>query len=153
MRRKDREKSREFAMWVIDSCEYAVLSMTTTECEPYAIPLTIVREGENVYFHSAQEGKKVELLRQSPTVCLTCVGRTRIIEEEFTTEYESAIAYGTVMEITKDEEKIHALRLLCERHTPGNMSEFDAAIERSLQRTAIFAVHLTEVTGKGKVAS
>lgn len=150
MRRKDREKDRAFALRVIDSCEYAVLAMVTPEQEPYAVPLTIAREGDTVYFHSAGEGQKAEILRQSPTVCLTCVGKTHIVEDKFTTEYESAIARGSVEEIVEDSQKIHALRLICERHTPGNMAAFEDAIARSLHRTAIFAVHLTDITGKGK---
>lgn len=150
LRRKDRERDRAFALRVIDSCEYAVLAMVTPEHKPYAVPLTIVREGDTVYFHSSQEGRKAEVLRRSPEVCLTCVGKTHIVESKFTTEYESAIARGTAEEITDDAQKIHALRLLCERHTPGNMDAFDAAIERSLHRTAVFAVRLSEIQGKGK---
>ena len=38
MRRKDREKSREFALEVTDKCEWAVLSMTDQEGMPYAVP-------------------------------------------------------------------------------------------------------------------
>ena len=48
MRRKDREKSREFALEVTDKCEWAVLSMTDQEGMPYAVPVTIVRDGDFV---------------------------------------------------------------------------------------------------------
>ena len=76
MRRKDRERSREFALEVTDKCEWAVLSMTDLEGKPYAVPLTIVRDGESVYFHTAKAGRKIDILRQSPAVCLVCVGDT-----------------------------------------------------------------------------
>ncbi len=46
--------------------------------------------------------------------------------------------------------KIHALRLICQRHTPANMAEFDEAIRRSLPRTAIWRIEIREITGKRK---
>lgn len=150
MRRKDRERDRGFALSVVDRCAYAVLAMVTPEGAPYAVPLNIVRDGEWIYFHSAPAGQKAEVLRQSPAVCLTCVGATHVVEEKFTTEYESAVIRGNCEEVTEDARKIHALRVLCERYTPTNMGAFDDAIGRSLSRTAIFAIHIDEITGKGK---
>ena len=41
-------------------------------------------------------------------------------------------------------EKIEALRLLCQRFLPPHMSHFDEAIARSLPRTAIYRITLTE---------
>ena len=79
-----------------------------------------------------------------------CVGDTRRLEDKFTTEYESAIIKGTVFEVESDEEKIKALRLLCERHTPSNMENFDEAIKRSLSVTAIWKVEIISITGKRK---
>ena len=43
-----------------------------------------------------------------------------------------------------DEEKIMALRLLCERFLPKYMDHFDDAIARSLSRTTIVRIILTE---------
>lgn len=150
MRRKDREMSAEFALSVVDKCEYAVLSMTDTDGSPYCVPLTIVREETAVYFHCAPEGKKIDCLRQNPQVCLACVGDTCRALDKFTTEFESAILRGTASEVTDSAEKIHALRLLCLRHTPTNMAEFDEAIEKSLSRTGIWKIEIAEITGKRK---
>lgn len=149
MRRKDREMPPEFAYEVADKCEYAVLSMSAGDM-PYCVPITIVREGGYIYFHCAKEGRKTNIMRQNPHVCITCVGDTEIIENRFTTKYESAVIFGSAEEITSDEMKIHALKILCERHTPSNMEEFDAAIDRSLARTAIWRVRIEEITGKSK---
>ena len=78
MRRKDRQMPEEFAWQVVDKCEYAFLAMTAEDGSPYGLPVTIVRDGNAVYFHSAMEGRKVRCLRQHPKVCLTCVGDTQI---------------------------------------------------------------------------
>ena len=150
MRRKDRQMPEEFAWQVVDKCEYAFLAMTAEDGTPYGLPVTIVREGRNVYFHSAMEGRKVECLRRQPRVCLTCVGDTAIQQDRFTTLYESAVAFGTASEVTEDQDKVRALRLLCQRHTPDNMADFDRAVQTSLARTGIWKITVEEMTGKAK---
>lgn len=150
MRRKDREMDKEFALEMADKCEYAVLSMAEPDLTPYCVPLSIVRDGGFIYFHCAKAGKKSDILKKNPKVCISCVGDTHRMENKFTTEYESAIIFGTAQEVSEDEEKIHALKILCERHTPMNMAEFDEAIKRSLSVTAIWRVSIDEITGKRK---
>lgn len=150
MRRKDRQMPEEFAWEVVDKCEYAFLAMTTEDGSPYGLPVTIVREGSAVYFHSAMEGRKTVCLRMHPRVCLTCVGNTQIQQDRFTTLFESAVAFGTAAEVTSEEEKIKALRILCQRHTPENMAAFDKAIAASLKRTAIWKITVEEISGKAK---
>lgn len=150
MRRIDREMPAEFAYDIADRCEYAVLSMTDPDGLPYGIPVTIVRDKNAVYFHSAREGFKVQCLRAHPQVSLACVCDTHIIEEKFTTEFASAILRGTACEVTDAEEKIFALRLLCQRHAPAGMAGFDDAIAKSLSRTAIWKIEISEITGKRK---
>lgn len=150
MRRIDREMPAEFAYDVTDRCEYAMLSMTDPEGLPYGLPITIVREENTIYFHCARDGFKIQCLRANPQVCLACVCDTHIIEEKFTTEFASAILRGTASEVTDDAEKIHALRLLCQRHTPAGMEGFEDAVARSLPRTAVWKIAISEITGKRK---
>lgn len=51
MRRRDREMNREFGLEVIDKSIYGVLSIVADDNEPYSIPLSIVRDGNKLYFH------------------------------------------------------------------------------------------------------
>ena len=148
MRRKDREMDENFARMVLDKCEYAVLGTVNPDGTPYCIPVTIVRDGDAVYIHSAPDGQKVQNLRQNPHVCLTCVGDTHIPPDKFTTEFESAVAFGTVREVTENEEKIQVLRMLCERHVPTNMAEFNEAVSSSLPRTGVWKLQIEKLTGK-----
>lgn len=150
MRRKDRERDRSFALDVIDKCEYGVLAMTTKDGDAYCVPLSIARQGGDIYFHAAQEGLKTKCLRHNPKVCLTCVGDVKPQADRFTTLYESAVVNGTACEITDDNGKIDALRAICGKYASENMAGFDAAIERSLARTAVWKIHIDSVTGKCK---
>lgn len=150
MRRKDREMDRAFALAVTDKCEYATLAMAAKEGEPYCVPVTIARDGEKIYFHCAKAGTKIDMMRENPRVCMTCVGDTRRVPEEFTTKFESAVIRGRASEVTDDETKIHALRLICQRHAAAGMDGFDDAIKRSLGRTAIWQIDIEDITGKCK---
>lgn len=150
MRRKDREMDRDFALSVVDKCEYAVLSLITPEGKPYAVALTVVRDGGYMYFHCAMAGEKIDCMRANPNGCMVCVGDTEIKEDKFTTNFESAVIKGRLSEVTEETEKIHALKILCQRHTPSNMADFDNAIKQSLSRTAIWKMSIDEITGKCK---
>ena len=85
MRRKDRQMTEDFAWEVVDRCEYAVIAMTAEDGTPYCLPVNVVREGRNIYFHSAMAGRKAESLRLHPRVCLTCVGENQVLPERYTT--------------------------------------------------------------------
>ncbi len=148
MRRKDREMPEEFARMVTDKCEWAVLSMIDPRGKPYCVPISIVRAENAVYFHCAKEGYKTDCLNCNTYVCIACVGDTCRLSDRFTTEYESAVLRGKAHEVHDPEEKVRALRLLCERHTPANMGRFDEAIRNSLAQTAVWRVDIFALTGK-----
>ncbi|MDR1104727.1 MAG: pyridoxamine 5'-phosphate oxidase family protein [Treponema sp.] len=148
MRRKDREISAEEALAVVDKCVYAVLSTVNEDLSPYGTPLSIVRDGGEIYFHCAREGRKIENLARDSRVCLVCVGDTREPPDNFTVEYESAVVFGKAREITGDGEKMRVLRLICERHTPANMAAFETEAARGLAATSVWGVSIDGISGK-----
>lgn len=150
MRRKDRERDEAFARNVLDRCEYAMLAMADEEGAPYCVPISPVMVDGDICFHCARHGRKVDLMRANPRVCVSAACDTRLVPEDFTTEFASAVAFGHASEVTDDAEKVRVLRALCERYAASNMAGFDDAIERSLKRTAIWKVSIDSITGKAK---
>ena len=150
MRRKDRQLSREHALAIADKCAYMVLATVNPDGSPYCIPLSMARDGEWLYFHSASEGHKIDNLKSREKVCISCVGDVKELAGVFSIGYESAIISGSAGEITGREEKIHALTLISQRYTPKNMAAFDEAIDKDLARTGIWKIHIDEISGKGK---
>ena len=107
------------------------------------------------YFHCAPEGEKLDCIRANPIVALSAVSRCSARYEEeknnFTEYYRSAMAVGRAEIVEDAAEKIQALRLICERFLPAYMARFDEAVARSLARTAIVRITLTEPpVGKSK---
>ena len=150
MRRKDREKPKDFALAVADKCAYSVMATVNEDGSPYCVPLSLAREGEWLYFHCAPAGQKIENLRRQNRVCITCVGDIKIIPRDFGIEYESAVINGTAFEITEKEERIRALALISRRYTPDDMDIFDEAIQRNLERTAVWKIRIDKISGKGR---
>ena len=148
MRRKDRETSKDEALAIVDRCAYFTMATINLDNTPYCVPLSMAREGEWLYFHTALEGHKIENLRNRNRVCVSCAGNIKPVPGKFTIEYESAIINGTACEVTGNEEKIRALGLVSRRYTPGNMAEFENAIGKDLNSTGVWKIHIDEISGK-----
>lgn len=172
MRRKDREMDRAFGLSVIDDAAYGTLATVDSQMQAYCLPLSIVREGNTLYFHSAKEGQKVEILKNNPQVCVSFVGRVQVpdnytdeeldeivkdekqtvllISKVFTTEFESAIVKGKVEEVVEREEQVRAMRLVCKKYTPTKMKYFDQAIKAGLGRAQVYKIEIDQITAKRK---
>lgn len=150
MRRKDREMDEKFAYEVIDKAPYVTMSMIDKCGMPYCIPISVVRDNEKLYFHCAMEGEKLENLLNNNSVCISAVSKMKPVDGKFTIEFESAVAKGKAVEVENRDEKIHALKLVCERFTPNNMADFHNAIERSFERTKVMRIDVNSITGKRK---
>lgn len=156
MRKASREMDSAFAMEVLDKAPYITVSFTKPDGSPYGVPLSLARKDENTfYFHGAMEGEKMDCIVKNPKVALSavtkCVPTVGPKDNSFTLQYKSAMAVGIAEIVTDKEEKVEALRLICQRFLPHHMDAFDAAIERSLERTAVVKITLTESpTGKRK---
>jgi len=154
MRRKDRERDRSFAYGVIDRCTYGVAAFATGDGTPYCVPLSMVRVGDELFFHCAPEGRKTSFLRARPRVCASFVAEDKpfydAARNSYSTFYQSAVISGPAFEVTDPARKTAALRALCEKLTPENLGGFDRAAARSLDATAVWGVRIEEASGKEK---
>lgn len=155
MRRADRARDLDFSLALIDRCTHGVVAILTDDGAPYCLPLSLVRVGHSLYFHGAREGRKLDLMRKYPQVCVTFVAEDTPAFQSpnyYTTYFRSVIATGSAAEVTDQEEKIMALRALCQRMTPGELTEdrFQLAVQSSLERTAVWRIDLQEISGKEK---
>ena len=119
MGRKDREIT-DFneIMKIIDKCDTCRLALIDEEY-PYIVPLNFgvdVVDGQlYFYFHSANQGKKLDLIRKHPkaTFEMDCEHRIILYKERMscTMGYASVIGHGTI-EFVDDENKFNALKIL-----------------------------------------
>ncbi len=156
MRKESREMDASFALEVFAKAPFVTVSFVKPNGAPYGVPLNLVATDEKTfYFHCATEGEKLDCIAANPVVHLSAVSRCKPTvgpkDGSFTLEYRSAMAVGRAEVVTDDAEKIEVLRAICLRFLPGHMDAFDASIARSLGRTAVVRITLTDLpTGKRK---
>ncbi|MGG7074107.1 pyridoxamine 5'-phosphate oxidase family protein [Campylobacter sp. 9BO] len=166
MRRKDRELSRDEALHIIDSAQYAVVSCIDGG-EVFSVPISIVRDKDSIFLHGAKGGSKASLFKDGKDVELVCVIDVKvpkfskeqinnILEQGkassiFTTEYKSAIAKTKAYEVGDDERKVYALKILSQKYTPQYMKYFDDAIKESLKITKIYELKIQTLSAKAKI--
>ncbi|MBR5749624.1 MAG: pyridoxamine 5'-phosphate oxidase family protein [Prevotella sp.] len=156
MRKASREMDAAFALEVLDKAPYITVSFTRPNGTPYGVPLSLARTNDKTfYFHCALEGDKLDCIAVNQTVALSAVTKCAPTvgpkDGSFTLQYKSAMAVGKAEIVTDRDEKIKALRAICQRFLPKHMDAFDDAIARSLERTAVVKITLTEpATGKRK---
>ncbi|SDE52910.1 pyridoxamine 5'-phosphate oxidase family protein [Sporomusa acidovorans] len=147
MRRTDRQSTKEFAVKLLETGEYGILSTADPEGLPYGVPVSYVYKDDCLYFHSATEGHKLDNITTNHKVSFCVVGAKKLLPEKFTTSYESVIAFGQTKEITGQEKK-EALLALVAKYSPEFMEKGKAYIEKSGDNTTVIKVAIEQITGK-----
>jgi uncharacterized protein len=149
MRRSDREiTSRSRIDEIIRGCEVCHLGMADGD-QPYVVPVSFGYDGQNVYFHSARDGKKLDVIAANPRVCVQFERRVALMPSEteacdWSFAFESVIGFGVVEELRDPESKAFGLNEIM-HHYSGRRWEFDPS---TLARTRVWRVAIEEVTGK-----
>lgn len=77
----------------------------------YVLPLSYAYQEQYIYFHTT-EGLKLQIMRKNPKVCFQVDDRKNMAN------WKSVIAWGQFEEITDEEERKKALKILIGRHLP-----------------------------------
>lgn len=117
MRKSDREiTDRKQAIDFLDSCDTVRIGFFDDEY-PYVVPVSFGLDdnGETLalYYHGAIVGKKNELARKNPKVCVEADVFHQYVKlkDGVTADYQSFIGFGTIYECL-EEEKSKGLALL-----------------------------------------
>jgi nitroimidazol reductase NimA-like FMN-containing flavoprotein (pyridoxamine 5'-phosphate oxidase superfamily) len=116
--------------------------------QPYIVPLSFGYRNNTLFFHSATEGKKLELLARNPRVCFEMDvgvdvkrGETAC---EFGMQYRSVIGFGAARIIDDLSEKTEALDLIT-KHYSGSPEDYPEAL---LNVIKVIRVEIESMTGK-----
>lgn len=117
--------------------------------EPYLIPISFGYDGQAVYLHTAQKGKKITLFEENPRVCLSFVSQADLVTDpeqacRWSFDFASVIAEGVISEIKEPNEKALALNQIM-IHYSELAWEFP---EKTLAGTRMWKIDLEDLTGK-----
>lgn len=153
MRRKDREIT-DISMItdIISKCHCCRIAFCD-KTAPYIVPMNFGFEydgGQFVfYFHSATEGRKIELIKEGNTVGFELDTNHMIHEADtpcgYSARFQSIIGMGNIYFITDTKDKEYALSKIM-LHYSGK-SEWEFPIE-SINRVAVFKLVVKELSCK-----
>ena len=152
MRRKDRviEDCAELES-IIGAATVCRLAMSEDD-RPYIVPLCFGYKDGNLYFHSAEEGKKLEVLRVNNFVCFEMDIDHELVRANLPCEsemkYRSVIGFGQASFVNGNEEKRMALDIITRHYSEGNAEGTFEYPEQKLARTVIIKVKIESLTGK-----
>lgn len=116
---------------------------------PYIVPLCFGHKDGILFFHSASDGKKLEMLKRNNRVCFEMDIDHELIgpsdkSSSCSMRYRSVIGFGEASLIDDPSEKRKALDEIMRHYS---LQPF-AYPEDILFRTAIFKVKIQSITGK-----
>lgn len=155
MRRKDREVTDLAEIEeILKECKTCHLAMVD-EGRPYVVPLSygyqLQEDGTlELYFHSAKEGRKLDILRKNNQVCFEMSKEGEPVHADTPCNsgyyYSSVIGYGEVSFPEEVVEKCEALSYMFYQQT-GRKVEFE---EKQADSVCILKVVSRDFTGKRK---
>ena len=155
MRRKDREVTDmngiEEILLQCKTCHVAMVD----DGAPYVVPLSYgykILDGNvlELYFHSALEGRKIDVLKRNSSVCFEMSYEGKPVHSDTTCNsgyyFASVIGFGEAVFIEDVDEKCNALSIMF-RHQAGRDVTFTADQAESV---CVFKIVSTDFTGKKK---
>ena len=149
MRRKDKQISdRRQAEEIIAQAQVCRLAMVDGD-RPYVVPLCFGYDGHSFFFHSAPEGRKIDLLRRNPRVCIELEAGCEVISADspcnWSMRYASILAVGKAAFVEDPAAKREALGRIMAQYG-ADAVEFS---DNQVARTAVIQVAVDQLSVKG----
>lgn len=139
---------------MLRSCDVCHIALNTAEGYPYVVPLNygyeLTQSGAlTLYFHSAIQGRKLELLGENNAAGFAINGSHQLVVADapcdYTYAYESIIGIGRLQQLDSESEKQHALSVFMRNFSHDGALEFPPD---KLRATAVLRLDVEEYTAK-----
>lgn len=148
MRRKNQLLSLDECNAVLDRGTSGVMAVLGDDDYPYAVPLSYVRCGSKIFFHSAKEGHKLDAIAKFNKVSFCVIDMDDIVPDDYTSYFRSVIVFGRVRILDNDDEKRTAIEKLAERYFPSREEGRLKEIEKTFERLCMIELTIEHMTGK-----
>lgn len=137
--------------------ETGVLGLVDDDTPHLVTQLFVYDDDEGaIFMHGAQAGRAYGIVEDAdrPRASFTTSEKGRYIPAEepvnFTVEYSSVVAYGTIELLHHDEGKRRVLEQFMQKYAPQltEGEEYEAMTEESIGRTAVYRLDVESWSGK-----
>ena len=148
MRRKDREiQDKKEIESIIQKSSFCRIALSLDN-SPYIVPVCFGYKDNCLYFHSARDGKKINMIKKNNNICFELDIYNGTVKSgnpcDWDVKYYSVVGSGRAFFIDDPEEKIKALDTITE-HYSGKSFEYK---KDSINNVAVIKVEIEEITGK-----
>lgn len=158
MRRSNREVTGiANILAILDKCEIMRIGLSVGD-KPYIVPMNfayeLTDEKISLYFHCANEGKKLDIIKQNNNVCFEadCSYRTLEAKEacEWSAEFESVMGEGIIVRLTDETEKAAALDIFMKRYGYEGKPHYT---QNALDVVTVLKISVSAITGKRRIVN
>jgi uncharacterized protein len=149
MRRKEKEiAEREVLEEILHKASVCHLAMSDKD-QPYIVPLNFGYNDNALYFHCAQEGKKLDILKKNNRVCFEVDVDHELVQGESACEWgmkgRSVVGIGKACLIDDAAGKQQALDIIMKHY--GAKEPFSYK-EKGFEKALIIKVEIESMSGK-----
>ncbi|MCP4687690.1 MAG: pyridoxamine 5'-phosphate oxidase family protein, partial [Desulfobacterales bacterium] len=143
MRRKEKEITEKKEIEeIIRESTVCRLAMVDGE-EPYVVPLNFGFKDGVLYFHSASQGRKIDILKSNPRVCFTFDVDVEILQGkeacEWGAKFRSVIGSGRAEFIRESQAKRDALDVIMAQYSDETFGSYEYP-DKFLKMVAVIKV-------------
>ncbi len=152
MEKKEREiLDKRIYLEILKNGKFSTISMCRND-EPYIVTLSYGFDEINncLYFHSAQNGLKLEFLKENQKVCGTILEDLGYVKSACSHKYRSIVFWGDMTFVEILDEKKHAFDIML-THLEDNPSKLKKRFfksEESYKNTCLLKLEIHLITGK-----
>jgi nitroimidazol reductase NimA-like FMN-containing flavoprotein (pyridoxamine 5'-phosphate oxidase superfamily) len=149
MRRADKEiTDPKMIAKIIGSCQVCRVGVAK-ENIPYIIPVSFGYDGDALYIHTAQTGRKIGFFEANPKVCVEFEHGVTLKPHEndpcsWSFSFQSVIGYGVIHELTDYAEIMAGLQLIMKQYSKQEWS----FTKESIAPLKVWKIAIESLSGK-----
>jgi nitroimidazol reductase NimA-like FMN-containing flavoprotein (pyridoxamine 5'-phosphate oxidase superfamily) len=107
---------------IIRNCEACYIGMVDQSGNPYVLPMNFGYRSGEIYLHSAQKGKKIDILKKNNQVCVAFSTdhelrwQSEKVACSYGMKYRSVLAFGKVVFVEDFDQKVIALNIIMSQY-------------------------------------
>ena len=120
--------------------------------QPYVLPTTYARVGDQLYLHGSAASRMLRGLREGTPVCVTVTLLDGLVLARsafhHSMNYRSVVILGVAVEVSEPDERLRALEAIVEHVNPGRWPQVRPPSAQELRATMVLRLPIEEASAK-----
>lgn len=149
MRRIKNQMSDKNTKELLSNCKEGVLgTISNDNGYPYTVVVNYVYYNHKVYIHSAKEGHKIDNIMKNENVSFTVFDHVNIIQESFTTTYQSVTLFGKAKVVKSNKEVLFEF---IKKYSPNFLEKGKKYVEKDVDSPILVEINIEYIVGKERL--